>query len=407
MEGSNLHVFSEVGRLRTLMLHKPSKELDNLTPSIMKRLLFDDIPDAVQAAQEYDAYIKILHDCGVNTIFVEDLVAEAVDAAGIKETFLSEFLDFSEPTQAQKEVLMRYFLDMDTHAMIDKLIIGLRKEEAPEGKHDLFAGIGGKEEPLILDPLPNLYFTRDPFIILGNCVSISKMFYPARQRETIFARTIFKHHPIYKNEQVIINDQPESYIEGGDILLLDEETLAIGLSQRTSSKAIQHLATQLFQSEGNKHLKHVLAFRIPATRAFMHLDTVFTMLDRDCFVVHSAIEETLQVTDLTWKDGQLHAEEEEGSLEDILKKHLALDKVKLIPCGGGSAIDGEREQWTDGSNTLAVGPGEIIVYDRNYVTNDLFEEAGLKLHKIPCAEISRGRGGPHCMSMPFVRDLLD
>lgn len=409
MDISNLHVFSEVGRLRTVMLHKPGLELDNLTPSNMKRLLFDDIPDAVQAGQEYDVYVKILQDAGIKTLFIEELLAETLELSGKREEFLSNFLDCSEPTQQQKEVLMQHYMDMDgSLEMVKNLIIGLRKEHAPQGNYELFKNVGGAEDPLILDPLPNLYFTRDPFIIIGSCVSVSNMFYDARKPETLFGRYIFKHNPAFKNVNVISNghSSQDSFVEGGDILLLDEETIAIGLSQRTTSKAIRSLAESLFTSECNTKLKHVLAFRIPSTRAFMHLDTVFTMLDQDCFVVHPGIEETLVVTDLTWKDGQLHAEDEQGSLEEILCKHLNLDQVRLIKCGGGSPIDAEREQWNDGSNTLTIAPGEIIVYDRNYVTNAIFEEAGLKLHKLPASEISRGRGGPHCMSMPFYRDML-
>lgn len=408
MDYSNLHVFSEVGRLRTIMLHKPGRELDNLTPTNMKNLLFDDIPDAVQAGREYDVYVKILQDAGVQTLFIEDLLAETLEQSGKREDFLSDYLDMGEPTQQQKEVLMQYFMDMkDSREMVGNLIIGLRKEHAPQGKYELFKNVGGAEDRLILDPLVNIYFTRDPFIVIGGCVSISNMFYDARKPETLFGRYIFKYHRDFADVNVISNGHNEgSFIEGGDILLLDEETIAIGLSQRTTSKAIRSLAAQLFNSDCNHSLKHVLAFRIPSTRAFMHLDTVFTMLDRDCFVVHPGIEDTLTVTDLSWKDGQLHAEEEQGSLRDILCKHLALDDIRLIKCGGGSPIDAEREQWNDGSNTLAIAPGEIIVYDRNYVTNALFEEAGLKLHRLPSSEVSRGRGGPHCMSMPFYRDLL-
>lgn len=408
MEISKLHVYSEIGKLRSIMLHKPGLELENLTPTIMKRLLFDDIPDARRAEEEYEVYLQILREAGVQTYFTEEVLAEALDMGGVKEAFLDEFLGFTEMKESQREVLKRYFMDFsDSRSMVDALIRGLRKEEAPGRQTELFEDMGGRENPLILDPLCNLYFTRDPFIVLGNSVSVSNMFYPARRRETIMSRTIFNHHPAFAGKVDLHSCHDcETFIEGGDILILNEHIVAIGLSQRTNFKAIQNLARTLFTSEREHKLEHVLAFRIPATRAFMHLDTVFTMLDKDCFVVHPGIEDSLSVVDLTWDGSELQATEVEGCLESLLAKYLKQDHVRLIKCGGGSPIDAEREQWNDGSNTLAIAPGEIIVYDRNHVTNALFEEAGLKLYKLPSSEISRGRGGPHCMSMPLYRDTL-
>lgn len=410
MEISKLHVYSEIGKLRTVLLHKPSRELENLTPDIMKRLLFDDIPDFVRAGEEYDAYLDIFKNAGVQTIFVEDLLADTLDQAHCREDFLEQYLGSGTTYSArQLDKLKRHFLDYaDSHKMVDALIRGLRKEEAPDRDIALFEDLGGKDNPLILDPLPNLYFTRDPFIVLGNGVSISSMFYPARRRETIIAETIFRRHPDFAGKIPLYSrNEADSYIEGGDILILGENVIAIGLSQRTSQTAITRLAEELLQAGGDRRLEHVLAFKIPSTRAFMHLDTVFTQLDRDLFVVHPGITKTLEVTDIRLENGQVFSEDLEGSLEDILQRFLGLEKVRLIPCGGGSPIDAQREQWNDGSNTLALAPGEIIVYDRNRVTNRLFEEVGLTLHKLPSSEISRGRGGPHCMSMPFYRDFLD
>ena len=408
MSQSPLQVFSEIGRLRTVMLHKPGTELENLTPAIMNRLLFDDIPDARRAEEEYTEWVRILQEAGVRTLFVEDLLSEALKAGKASEAFASDVLDQAGFSGKEKEALMQHFMDLpDTESLVSAMIRGMRKEEAPAGSADLFAGKGHDDNPLILDPTPNLYFTRDPFMVSGNNVYLSNMYYSARHREMIFARYIFRYHPDFVGKlTAYANPDKDSFIEGGDILLLSEKAIAIGVSQRTNAKAIQHMAETLFQDPSHAELKHVLAFVIPSNRAMMHLDTVFTQLDRDLFVVHPTICESLRVMDISWDGHELHKEEKFAPLDELLADYLEVERVRLLPCGGGSRIDAAREQWNDGSNTLAIAPGEVIVYDRNYVTNALFEEAGVKLHKLPSSEISRGRGGPHCMSMPFFRDKI-
>ena len=192
-------------------------------------------------------------------------------------------------------------------------------------------------------------------------------------------------------------------MEGGDILVLSPEVLAVGISQRTREDSIDTLAEAVLSQ--SKTFKKVLAFNIPKTRSFMHLDTVFTMVDRNKFTVHPNILSSITVFVMELDENRkMKIHQEDGRLEDILKEHLHLDNVKLIPCGRGSEIDAAREQWSDGSNTLAIGPGEVVVYSRNYVTNRSLEEEGIRIHTIPSAELSRGRGGPRCMSMPLWRE---
>jgi len=198
----------------------------------------------------------------------------------------------------------------------------------------------------------------------------------------------------------------EYHIEGGDILNLNEKTLAIGISQRTQADAIEKIAKQIFFNSKNTELENILAFNIPNTRAFMHLDTVFTQIDYDKFTIHPGIQGPLQVFKITKGkvEGELNIVEMNAKLEDILAKHLGVDKVTLIQCGGGDKIIADREQWNDGSNTLCIKPGEVVVYSRNYITNKLLVENGIKIHVIPSSELSRGRGGPRCMSMPLIRE---
>ena len=226
-----------------------------------------------------------------------------------------------------------------------------------------------------------------------------------RNRETLFGRFIFEHNPWYQNAPRWYDRSASSSLEGGDILVLSPQVLAVGISQRTEGDSIDQLAqTVLSQS---KTFQKVLAFNIPKSRSFMHLDTVFTQVDVDKFTVHPGILGTLRIFELTGRgQGKLTTREVSGPLEQVLAGYLGLDRVQLIRCGGSSQIAAEREQWNDGSNTLCIAPGVVVVYDRNYVTNQILEDSGIRVLKMPSAELSRGRGGPRCMSMPLWRDEI-
>lgn len=259
--------------------------------------------------------------------------------------------------------------------------------------------------PFIVDSMPNLYFTRDPAANIGSGVSLNRMRNLTRQRETIFAKYILKYHPRFKNGGVELwyDREDSTSIEGGDELVLSKEVLAVGISERTDAASIEKLAERIF--EKRESFKKILALHIPNKRAFMHLDTVFTMVDYDKFTIHPEIEGPLSVYSLTLgNDGKINIEKENKELDKILAEALGLEKVTLIRCGGDDPIAGAREQWNDGANTLAIAPGEVIVYSRNKVTNKLLEEHGIKLHIMPSSELSRGRGGPRCMSMPLWRE---
>ena len=258
--------------------------------------------------------------------------------------------------------------------------------------------------------MPNLYFTRDPFASIGNGISLNKMYSVTRNRETIYAEYIFNYHPMYKDSVIKYYDRYNPYhIEGGDILNINEHVLAVGISQRTEPEAIDQLAKNLFKNEDCK-IDTVLAFNIPNSRAFMHLDTVFTQIDYDKFTYHPGIMDTLEVYEITEGDDpdsyeDLTVKKITDSLENILKKYVGRD-ITLIPCAGGDKVAAEREQWNDGSNTLCIAPGVVIVYDRNDITNKTLRSYGIKVLEMHGAELSRGRGGPRCMSMPLVREDL-
>nr|WP_207724208.1 arginine deiminase [Oscillibacter hominis] len=404
-----IHNTSEIGRLRRVLLHRPGQELENLMPEYMERLLFDDIPYLQEAQREHDAFADCLRQSGAEVVYLVDLVAASLTDDAVKQELVRQFLDEAEvQEQRAREMLSELFLSLPNREMVSQMMAGVRKSQLRETDQarlkDYLAATAG-DYPFVIDPMPNLYFTRDPFATIGRGVSIHKMHTKTRNRETLFAKFIFKYHPEYKSVPRWYDRGETTSLEGGDILILSPEVLAVGISQRTQEDSIDQLADTILTESPT--FRKILAFDIPKTRSFMHLDTVFTMVDRDKFTVHPNIlnDITVYVMELD-ENRKMKIRQEEGRLEDILKEHLGLDQVTLLRCGEGDEIDAAREQWNDGSNTLAVAPGEVVVYARNYVTNRLLEEHGIKIHTIPSAELSRGRGGPRCMSMPLWREDL-
>ena len=403
---TGLHNTSEIGRLRKVMLHYPGRELENLMPEYLERLLFDDIPYLKVAQAEHDAFANCLRDNGADVVYLKDLVTETIQEPEIRKELVDQFLDEAGIDKHRiREILCDYFSGMADSELVDTMMAGVRKSDVrgfETGKLSDYLSFRTDDYPFLIDPMPNLYFTRDPFATIGTGVSLHRMHTVTRNRETLFGKFIFQYHPVYKDAPKWYDRGENSSLEGGDILILSPEVIAVGISQRTEEDSIDKFAHTILSI--SKTFKKILAFNIPKTRSFMHLDTVFTMVDRDKFTVHPNILHEITVFVMELVDGKVRIQEEQGRLEDILKRHLELDHVTLIKCGSDSPIDAAREQWSDGSNTLAIAPGEVVVYERNYVTNRILEDNGITVHTIPCSELSRGRGGPRCMSMPFVRD---
>ncbi|MEK4888984.1 arginine deiminase [Bacillus sp. FSL M7-0996] len=403
-----IHVTSEIGELQTVLLKRPGKEVENLTPDYLQQLLFDDIPYLPIIQKEHDYFAQTLRNRGVEVLYLEKLAAEALVNKKLREEFVDRILEEGQAdVNVAHQTLKEYLLSFSNEELVQKIMGGVRKNEIETSKKTHLYELMEDHYPFYLDPMPNLYFTRDPAASVGDGLTINKMREPARRRESLFMEYIIKYHPRFANHNVPIwLDRDYKFpIEGGDELILNEETIAIGVSARTSAKAIERLAKNLF-SRQNK-IKKVLAIEIPKCRAFMHLDTVFTMVDYDKFTIHPAIQgpkgnmniyilekgpdvETLKITHRT-------------SLTEALKEVVGLSELVLIPCGGGDAIASAREQWNDGSNTLAIAPGVVVTYDRNYVSNTLLREHGIEVIEVLSSELSRGRGGPRCMSMPIVR----
>jgi arginine deiminase len=404
-----LNVKSEIGKLKTVLLHRPGEEIENLTPQLLSRLLFDDIPDLEIARQEHDAFAQTLRDCGVEVLYLEDLVVESINDDNVKEQFINDFIDEAEvQSSGLKRALSDYLKTFDNRTMVDKMMAGIRKEELSNYHRKTLYDMVDESYPFICDPIPSLYFTRDPFSTIAWGITLNHMKTVTRNRETLFSKYVFENHPKFKDTDLPLwfNRDETTPLEGGDILILSGKLIAVGISQRTGAASIEKLAKNLFDADTG--FETVLAFHIPSSRAFMHLDTVFTQVDYDKFLIHPEIEQPLTVYKITKdpnSDDGLKVVKEQDDLKVILERYMERE-VTLIECGGGDPISAAREQWNDGSNALAVAPGEVIVYSRNKVTNKLLEKHGIKLHIIPSSELSRGRGGPRCMSMPLVREDL-
>ena len=399
-----VNVNNEIKTLKKVMLHRPGEELLNLTPFLLEELLFDDIPDLAKAQAEHDEFAKILRDNGAEVVYLEDLMAETLDYnEGLREKFLSQYLKEAEIENEnlykESEALLKSI--KDTKEFVEKTMAGITLKEIG-GFKDINQIVSNKAYTAIY-PMPNLYFTRDPYSTIVNGVSINYMHTKTRRRETIYADYIFKYHKDFGGTKDFYGRDSSHSIEGGDILNINKNLVMVGISQRTELEAIEKLAKNLILDNENE-VKEVLAVNIPVERAYMHLDTVFTQIDHDAFTYHPGIMSTFHAVRFTQRDGEIVSEGLDKSLENLLKDALGLDHVKLIPCGGGDPIAALREQWTDGSNTLAIAPGKVVVYDRNNVTNDVLEKEGYQVLKLDSSNLTVGRGGPRCMSMPLVRE---
>lgn len=402
-----IHNYSEIGKLNRVLLHRIGHEAEMLVPDNFERLLFDDIPYLKVAQQEHDRFAEVLRENGVEVIYYVQETAKALADPSVKAQFLNDILDESDlNSQGVREAVYDYLIKMPAEEMVAKVIAGVRKTDIDGFESKTLADMISTAYPFYMDPMPNLYFTRDPGACLGNGLNIHHMSTATRRRESLLLKYMFMYNKDFAPEgmqQWYDYNDPAS-IEGGDVLVLNAETVAIGLSQRTTALGIECFAENILRKST---FKRVIVFDIPKSRAFMHLDTVFTMVDYDKFTIHLEIEGPLQLFEITLgSDGNVQFTSVTDELARLLARVLRVPAVELIRCGGDDFMAAQREQWNDGSNTLCIAPGTVVTYERNYVTNDLLDKKGIKVLTIPSSELSRGRGGPRCMSCPVNRDDL-
>jgi arginine deiminase len=400
-------VRSEVGRLREVILHRPGLELRRLTPANKDSLLFDELIWVGKAQEEHDGFAQVLTEQGVRVRLFADLLTEALADEAVR-TDTIERVATADVCGVELVDRVRGFLgELDIPTLVTHLIGGLTVLEVPGAAEGFVGGVLGATA-FLLPPLPNAVFTRDPSAWVGDGVVLSPMHKAARQAERRLWQMLYRHHPDYARSGHGIwygasdRDYGHATIEGGDILVLSERCVAIGLSERSHPVAVENLAAQLFEAGA---CEWVLAVDLPKARGTMHLDTVMTVVDRNAMVMWPRVEHLCTAYRIEPGAGGRMRVSRLADVHQAFADGLGVDYLRVITTGEDEVM-ADREQWDDGNNTLAVRPGTVIAYERNVDTNRRLEEAGIEVLAISSYELPRGRGGPRCMSCPVVRDPL-
>lgn len=394
------YVDSEVGRLRTVLLHRPGPELARLTPRNNDSLLFDAIPWVGRAQEEHDAFAEALRERGVEVLYLGELLAETLAVADARAELTESVLADRRLGDTLRDNVGHFLADQDPRRLAEVLMAGLAHEELKPGPGGLVYEMMDRLD-FVIDPLPNLLFTRDSSVWLRDQVAVTSLAMPARSRETTLTRAIYRYHPRFAGSALLYDPSLER-LEGGDVLLMAPEVLAIGVGERTTPAGAERLARRIFAAG---LARTILAVPIAQERATMHLDTVCTMVDVDSVVMYPNIADTLQAyTMVADADGEPRAS---GPRPFLLAaaEAMRIDRLRIIDTGL-DPVTAEREQWDDGNNTLAIAPRLCVAYERNVETNAQLERAGIEVVRISGSELGSGRGGPRCMSCPIEREPL-
>ena len=395
-------VASEVGTLRTVLLHRPGQELQRLTPRNNADLLFDGVPWVGRAQEEHDAFAQALRDRGVEVLYLQQLLTEALDVPESRAAVINPAVAPTVVGPILAATLSTWLMDLPSDELAGHLIAGLTHDELPRtGPEGVVARLAGSVD-FVVPPLPNLLFTRDSSVWVADQVAIASPSMPARAREASLTRAIYTHHPRFAGTPLLYGGlHEEGWFEGGDVLLLAPGVVAIGVGQRTTPAGVEAFALRAFASGV---VTTVLAVPIAQERATMHLDTICTMVDVEAIVMFPAVADTLLAWTVTPQGDTLHSAGPEPFLIAAAKA-MGVNELRVVDTGL-DPVTAEREQWDDGNNTLALGPGLVVAYERNVVTNHALEAAGIEVVRIAGSELGSGRGGPRCLSCPVLRDPL-
>jgi arginine deiminase len=402
---ANLGADSEVGRLRSVMLHRPGPELQRLTPRNNDSLLFDGIPWVGRAQEEHDGFAQALRDRGVEVLYLVDLLVESLGDPAARDQAIDQVTASLRLGDTLRRHLTIWLQQLAPDELANAITAGVRNDEV-RGGFGLVTSLL-QHDDFLIDPLPNLLFTRDSSVWLPDRVAVTSLAMPARTRETQLTELIYTFHPRFAGTERIHGWQRE-HVEGGDVLLLAPGVIAIGVGERTTPAGVERFARRAFADA----LAHtILAVPIAQERATMHLDTVLTMVDADAIVIYPNIADTLSAYAVTCREP--HPDEALLDLavappEPFLvaaAKAMGIDTLRQIDTGL-DPVTAEREQWDDGNNTLAIAPRVAVAYERNVETNERLREEGIDVIAIRGSELGSGRGGPRCMSCPIVRDPL-
>jgi len=395
--GNGDGVDSEVGRLRTVVLHRPGPELKRLTPRNSADLLFDAIPWVERAQDEHDVFATELREHGVEVLYLADLLVETLAIREARDAVVQHTLDAPRLGDALRPQVEACLADLDAAELAAVLIGGLAHEELRKGSGLVYQLMDPHD--FVVPPLPNLLFTRDSAVWIGSSVAVTSPSMPARRRETWLTDAIYTHHPRFAGTPRIYSPG-EEWLEGGDVLALAPGVLAIGVGQRTTAAGAETLAARVFAAG---LARAVVVVPIRQERATMHLDTICTMVDHDAVVMYPAVADSLIAHVVTpAADHQVAVEPAEPFLRAAARV-MGIDTLRVIDTGL-DPVTAEREQWDDGNNTLAIAPRLCVAYERNIETNARLESAGIEVVRIPGSELGTGRGGPRCMSCPISRE---